>query len=154
MPCLASAKYSGRVPVPSIRLYSKRRIIHVYIDPSVYSVVRGVLPIIVPTPFSGALCVLGDKGFAVSWRAHARTYSYQMPRSDSEGLLERFKALLRVTAIGILRLQLDYIRETWTPPLGLTRFCCLLCQYCRLCSLLFAWLCLVCCSLLIIPLGI
>lgn len=75
MPCLASAKYSGRVPVPSIRLYSKRRIIHVYIDPSVYSVVCGVLPVIIPTSMSEAESVLDGKGFTISWRAYACAYS-------------------------------------------------------------------------------
>ena len=84
LPCLASAKYSGRVPVPSIRLYSKRRIIHVYIDPSVYSVVCGML-LIIPT-MSKAECVLDDKGLIVSWHAYA--YSHQMPHSNFEGLPE------------------------------------------------------------------
>ena len=111
MPCLASAKYSGRVPVPSIRLYSKRRIIHVYIDPSVYSVVCGVLPVIVPTSMSEAESVLDGKGFTISWRAYACAYSNQMPRSNSEVFLERFNVLLWTTAISNRRLQLDYILE-------------------------------------------
>lgn len=106
MPCLASAKYSGRVPVPSIRLYSKRRIIHVYIDPSVYSVVRGMLPVIIPTSMSRAEGVLDGKGFTIS--RHAYAYSYQMPRSKSEGLLESFNPLLRATSTSNHRLQLDY----------------------------------------------
>ena len=107
MPCLASAKYSGRVPVPSIRLYSKRRIIHLYIDPSVYSVVCGVLPIIIPTSMSGAEILLDDKGFTVIWRA----YSYRMLHPDFEGLAKCIKRLTRATAISNLRQQLDYILE-------------------------------------------
>lgn len=111
MPCLASAKYSGRVPVPSIRLYSKRRIIHVYIDSSVYSVVCGVLPVIIPTSMSEAESVLDDKGFTISWRAYACAYSNQMPHSKYEVFLERFDALPRATTISNHGLQLDHLLE-------------------------------------------
>lgn len=58
-----------------------------YIDPSVYSVVRGMLPVIIPALMSEAESVLDDKGLKISWHA----YSYQMPRSNSEGLPERVK---------------------------------------------------------------
>lgn len=71
-----------------------------YIDPSVYSVVRGMLPVIIPTFMSKAESVLDDKGLTISWHA----YSYQVPRSKSKGLPERSKPLLRATGTSNHRL--------------------------------------------------
>ena len=69
-----------------MRLYSKRRITHVYIDPSVYSMVRDVLPVIVPSSMSEAECVLDGDCLTISGHAHTYAYSHRPPRSDSEGL--------------------------------------------------------------------
>lgn len=52
-----------------------------------YSVVCGMLPVIIPTFMSKAESVLNDKGLTISWH----DYSYHVPRSNSEGFLERFK---------------------------------------------------------------
>lgn len=88
-----------------------------YIDPSVYSVVHGMLPVIIPTSMSKTESVLlDDKGFTISWHAYAYAYSHQMTHSNSEeGLPERFNPLLRAATTNNHRLRLDYILETWTP---------------------------------------